>query len=125
MIEQILIGKGASINELPRAEWDAMLRATPEHAQSRLAFMTPEHHLVRNMAVLDLPRMGHPLAPEYFASNLGLAIDRIDGILDELERMLFFLVRNDAGCVSWAYPVTVDHTLHKLTFSTGERLHGA
>jgi hypothetical protein len=50
---------------------------------------------------------------------------RVDEILDELDRKLFFLVRNDAGCVSWAYPVTVDHTLHKLTFSTGERLHGA
>lgn len=125
MIGQILIGKASSIQELPRTEWEEMLRATPDHARHRLAFMSNEHHQVRNMAVLDLPRLGHPLTPEHFATHLGLDFDRVVGILDELERKLFFLVRNDAGCVSWAYPVTVDHTPHKLTFSTGERLHGA
>ena len=125
MIEQILIGKGDKLEELPRTEWEAMVRATPEHAQSRLAFMTQDHHQVRNMAVLDLPEVGHPLAPEYFATRLDLGFDRVVEVLDELERKLFFLVRNDAGCVSWAYPVTVDRTPHRLTFSTGERLHGA
>jgi hypothetical protein len=125
MIEQILIGKGDEIEELPRAEWEAMVRATPEHAQSRLAFMTQDHHQVRNMAVLDLPRVGHPLTPEHFATRLDLGFDRVVEVLDELERKLFFLVRNEAGCVPWAYPVTVDRTPHQLTFSTGERLYGA
>lgn len=125
MVDQILIGRESSIEVLPRPEWERLLRQTPEHAADRLAFMSADHHRVRNMAVVDLARMGHPLAPEYFATRLGVDFERVVGILDELERRLFFLVRNDAGCVSWAYPVTVDHTLHKLTFSTGERLHGA
>jgi hypothetical protein len=41
-------------------------------------------------------------------------------ILDELEAHLTFVFRNEAGAVTWAYPVTVDETPHHATFSTGE-----
>lgn len=125
MIEQILIGQGDSIYEMPRPEWERKLRQTPDHAVDRLAFMSADHHRVRRMAVLDLARQGRPLGPDYFARQLDLDQGRVVEILDELERKLFFLVRNPAGAVSWAYPVTVDRTPHSLTFSTGERLHGA
>jgi len=125
MIEQILIGRGNSIREMPRLEWERELRQTPERAEDRLAFMSEDHHRVRRMAVTDLARRGRPLPPDYFAKQLNLDPVRVVEILDELERKLFFLVRNGEGAVSWAYPVTVDCTPHKLTFSTGERLHGA
>ena len=46
-------------------------------------------------------------------------------ILDDLENNLFFLVRNEQGEISWAFPVTVEETPHKLTFSTGEKLNAA
>lgn len=125
MIEQILIGQGDSINEMPRPEWESHLRQTPEHAENRLAFMSGDHHRVRRLAVTDLAREGRPLDPEYFAEHLNLDPVRVVEILGELERKLFFLLRNAEGAVSWAYPVTVDRTPHKLTFSTGERLYGA
>jgi len=125
MIEQILIGRGDSIREIPRSVWEQKLRQTPEHAEDRLAFMSEDHHRIRRLAVLDLARQGIPLAPEYFAEQLHLDRDRVVEILEELERKLVFLLRNSDGAVSWAYPVTVDRTPHRLTFSTGERLHGA
>jgi hypothetical protein len=125
MTETILIGSGREIEEIPRAEWEAQLEPAGESTNSRLAFMTEDHHRVRRLAVLDLARRGQPLAPRHFSEQLGLEEDRVVSILDELERNLFFLVRNDAGAVTWAYPVTVDRTPHRLTFSTGERLHGA
>jgi hypothetical protein len=56
---------------------------------------------------------------------LDISFSRTGEILDDLERNLFFLVRNAAGAVSWAFPVTADRTPHKLTISTGERLYGA
>ena len=37
----------------------------------------------------------------------------------------FTIAGDDDGNVSWAFAVTVDNTPHKLTFSTGERMHGA
>ena len=45
--------------------------------------------------------------------------------LAELERRLFFLVRNRVGEVSWAFPVTAEVTPHQLTFPSGERRYGA
>ena len=125
MIDEILIGQGDSIHGMPRAEWERELRRTPEHAEHRLAFMTEDHHRIRRMAVMDLARVGRPLGPDYFSQQLNLDRERVVEILDELERKLFFLVRNSDGAVAWAYPVTVDRTPHKLTFSTGERLYGA
>ena len=125
MVEKILVGRGDEIHELPRPEWERRLRRTPDHAENRLAFMSEDHHRVRNLAVLDLARLGRPLTPGDFASQLDLEPQRVVEILDELERRLFFLVRNGAGAVAWAYPVTIDNTPHRLTFSTGERLYGA
>lgn len=125
MHEPVLIGRGAAIETMPRADWEEELRLSLEQPDSRLDFMTEDHHRVRNMAVVDLAKRQRPLEPEYFADRLGLAAERVMEILRELERQLFFLVRNSQGSVSWAYPVTVDQTPHRLTFSTGERLHGA
>ena len=75
--------------------------------------------------VEELARRGRPLSIGTIAEALGLAGEVVSGVVDELERNLFFLARNESGEVSWAYPVTVDRTPHRLTFSTGERLHGA
>ena len=50
---------------------------------------------------------------------------RVNTILDELEQNLVFLVRNEQGAVSWAFPVTVEPTPHRLTFSTGEQIYAA
>jgi hypothetical protein len=65
------------------------------------------------------------MRPEFISQKLKLPLARINAILEELERNLFFLVRNEQGAVSWAYPVTVDHTPHHLTFTTGEQLYAA
>ena len=91
-----------------------------------LAFMTARHHAVRNFVVRELPRQGgRPLRPADIAGSLGLDLPVVSGLLEDLEKHLFFLVRNDLGEVSWAFPVTSDRTPHRLRFSTGERIYGA
>ena len=91
-----------------------------------LGFMTAEHHLVRNFVVRELPRNGgEPLAPAQIAGSLRLAPEAVAALLEDLERYLFFLVRNARGAVSWAFPVTTDRTPHRLRFSTGEQIFGA
>ncbi len=87
--------------------------------------MTQEHHRVRYFVVDELPRAGKPLEPEYIARQVDLPLERVISILDDLEKHLTFLVRDQAGAVSWAYPVTVDPTPHRLTFKSGERLYAA
>jgi hypothetical protein len=46
-------------------------------------------------------------------------------IVAELERHFFFVVRGGEDHVSWAYPVTVDETPHRVTLGTGESIFGA
>ena len=82
--------------------------------------MSEDHHRVRDFSVLELPRSGSPLSPASIAAQLDLDVPRVTSILDDLEKHLTFLFRNDRGEVTWAYPVTVDETPHHASFSTGE-----
>ena len=125
MNETILLGRGRQMIELPRQEWEKELSHAPHHVAHRLSFMTEEHHLVRYFVVRELPRVGKPLQPDFLSQELALPRARLDAILDDLEKNLFFLFRNEEGAVFWAYPVTADNTPHRLTFSTGERLNAA
>lgn len=124
--DTILVGAHTTIRRVPDTGWKTALAGAPERSAGRLAFMTPEHHLVRNYAVRELPRAeGRPLQVDEIATALGLPLPRVLSIVEELERHLFFLVRNRAGEISWAFPVTAEPTPHRLRFSTGERAHGA
>ena len=121
----IFLGRGREI----RTVSDQAFREGLDHVASgispRLAFMTREHHRVRDFVVRELPRIRRPIAPRDIARATGLAVPRVVVVLDDLERHLFFLVRNRAGHVEWAFPVTAAATAHRLTFSTGERISGA
>ena len=49
------VGNGGGINRVPDAGLKAALAKLPERFVVSLAFMTPEHHQVRNFAVRELP----------------------------------------------------------------------
>ena len=125
MSATILKGTPSGFVREPEATWEMQLARAPQEFQETLAFMTDEHHLVRYYVVLELPRFGRPVRPEAIARVLGLPEPRVVTILEELERNLFFLLRNQEGAVTWAFPVTATATPHHLHFSTGERLDAA
>lgn len=125
MNETVLLGRGDRIIEIPRTEWEASLSPIAHQENTHLAFMTGEHHRVRNFVVAELPRSGKPLEPEYIASRLEIQVEKTVKILDDLEKHLAFLVRDEKGAVAWAFPVTVDPTPHALTFKSGEQLYAA
>jgi hypothetical protein len=123
MADFILIGRGDTIVEISAERWRQHLAQTQRHSFS---FMTSDHHLIRNFVVSELPcNQGNPLRPEDIAQRLRLPLSRVSTILEELQKHLFFLVRNQAGEVSWAFPVTVERTPHQLSFNTGERVFAA
>lgn len=125
MKETILMGRGSRIVEIPRLDWEQTLSDLPRHFETRLGFMSREHHLVRNFVVREMPIAGKPLSPVYIAQKLDLPLERTKIILGELEKHMTFLFRDEHGAVIWAYPVTVERTPHHLTFSTGEQLYAA
>ena len=87
--------------------------------------MSEGHHRIRNWVVTELPRVGKPLSPERIARELRLPLDQVVGILDDLEKHMTFLFRDEQGAVEWAYPVTVAQTPHRVIFSSGERVNAA
>jgi len=120
----ILLGVWRIMLTVPPALWQREL-AKETQGQADLAFMTAEHHLVRDFVVREMPRFNRPLPPELIAAELQLPLERVSLILDELERNMTFLFRNPAGEVTWAYPVTVEKTPHRVTFSSGEKIYAA
>jgi hypothetical protein len=119
--DALLMGVWNYVFPIPRLIWKSQVHGDP----AKLAFMSEQHHRVRDFAVTELPRAGKPLTPEFISRELGLPRAEVVDLLTDLEQHMTFLFRNQEGAVTWAYPVTVDETPHYLTFSTGERLHAA
>lgn len=90
-----------------------------------LSFMTIEHRVVHHFIVRQLPSHGIPMAPALVAEAVELPLERVTAIIQELEEHMTFLFRNDEGAVVWAYPVTVEQTPHRMTFSSGENIYAA
>ena len=125
MEAKILLGRDREILEIPQATWKQELAQIPQHSQTRLNFMTDTHHQIRYFVVKEMVIRQKPIEPELISEKLSIPLERVNFLLEELERKLFFLVRNEQGAVAWAYPITVETTPHKLSFASGERLYGA
>jgi len=126
MKDTILIGRREKMLEVPAEDWRKHLARARQHSNGRLNFMTKDHHRVRNFVVSELPcNQGKPLTADEISQRLNLPITRVVAILEELQKNLFFLVLNNAGEVSWAFPVTSDSTPHRLSFSSGESIFAA
>jgi hypothetical protein len=118
--DSLLLGVWRYLVPIPRPIWQSQVRGDAE-----LGFMSEEHHAVRDFSVLEIPRVGKPLTPEFIAQALSLPRPQVVSILDDLEARMTFLFRNEQGAVTWAYPVTVDRTPHRVTFSSGEQVNAA
>ncbi len=125
MTDTILVGEGSDFREIPLSDWQDEIAASAIEIADELSFMTEDHHAVRYFVVWSLPIMGIPIAPDVIAESLNLPLDRVQFILDDLEKHLTFLYRNSQGDVTWAYPVTTDKTPHHMAFSSGENIYSA
>jgi hypothetical protein len=125
MTNKVMMGFWRFMINVPSSIGKKKVLQAKEKFEKELGFMTAEHRLVHHFVVRELPYAGEPLAPAFVADKLGLALDRVNVILDDLEKHMTFLFRNSQGQVVWAYPVTVDITPHHLTFHTGEQLYAA
>lgn len=125
MKDTILVAHGSAVTWIPRSTWESELAKVPLRMKERLSFMTTGHHRVRHYVVKQLPRSGVAISPEEISRALALPLDEVNSILYDLERNLFFLVRDSRGRVVWAFPVTVEPTRHRLKFSTGEEISAA
>ncbi len=123
MSSRLWLGLGRFMIPLPGALWQRQIRARAR--KTDLGFMSEEHYLVREFVVQELPGVGEPISPGSIAQELSLPVARVEGILEELDRQMTFVCRNERGAVVWAYPVTVATTPHRVASSTGEEVYAA
>jgi len=125
MQNRLLKGLWRYLVPVPQPIWQKKLSQHAGKIRKEIRFMTPDHHRVRNFVVTELPRVGKPLSPGYISAQLNMPIEGVTRFLDELEAHMTFLFRNPQGEVTWAYPVTVERTPHRVSFSTGEEIFAA
>ena len=125
MNKSLLLGLWRFWLRIPRRIWQQEVARSARAAEKSLAFMTADHHKIRDFVVRELPRIAKPIPPETIAQSLNMDLEQVIPILDELEKNLTFLYRNEGGAVTWAYPVTAEQTPHRVTFSTGEGIYAA
>jgi hypothetical protein len=119
------MGVDREVRAVPDDAFVQSVKNLPTRMASRLAFMSRDHHVVRDFVVREMPRQDRPLSPLRIAQTTALDSQKVAAVLADLERNLFFLVRDAEGNVSWAFPVTTARTAHALRFSTGENIFGA
>jgi hypothetical protein len=125
MANTLMSGIWRYILPVPPMLWEKQVQQARSKIKRRLAFMTPAHRKVHHYAVRELPRATQPLAPEIIATALDMPLHQVAGLLDDLEAHMTFLYRNGDGHVTWAYPVTVAPTSHRVRFDTGEQAYAA
>ncbi|HMK35963.1 MAG TPA: hypothetical protein VK463_12895 [Desulfomonilaceae bacterium] len=125
MKNRIMIGFWRYMINLPPFVWEKEISKAKRKFEAELGFMSDEHRLVHHFVVKELPYAGEPLSPEVVANKVDLPVRRVSAILDDLEKHMTFLFRDNRGNVVWAYPVTVEKTPHHVTFNTGEELYAA
>jgi len=124
MFERVLLGVGRRMVPVP--EW--LFRPMVKRDANKLARrpdLRPDERRVQHFAVREIPRRREAIAPEVFAEELGLSLDDVSRILDELERRMTFLCRRGGKDVNWAYPVTAEETPHQVRIDGGAAFSAA
>ena len=125
MKNKFMVGLWRYIIKFPPFLWEKHISKAKKKFEAANTFMSKEHRLVHHFVVKELPFIGKPLSQDVIADRLGMSIDRVKLILDDLEAHMTFVFRNRQGDVVWAYPVTVEQTPHHVSFHTGEQLYAA
>ena len=125
MVDWVTVGLWRFLIPLPPVIARRRVAGFRDAIDNEVGAMSAEHRDVHRFVVEELPRFGAPLPADVIAERLQIPLDRLSTLLDELEARKGFLFRDRAGAVAWAYPVTVELTPHRITFSSGEQLYAA
>jgi len=124
VFERILLGVGRRMVPVPEWLFRPMVQRDTKKLARRPA-LEPDQRRVQHFAVREIPRRREAIAPEVFAEELGLSLDEVNRILDELERRMTFLCRRGGKDVNWAYPVTAEETPHQVRIDGGAAFSAA
>ena len=84
-----------------------------------------EKRSLQHFIVKELPNIGKSMSLAFLARALNMPRDKVQSIVEVLEKKKIFIYRYKSDSINWAYPITVDKTPHHVTFSTGEQVYAA
>lgn len=122
---QVFIGIGRFMIPLPLALIKKAIRSTADAICRTTADVSEEERRVHRFVVMTMTETNEPVTSEHIAAKLDLPLDRVRQIVDKLEGMKVFFYRYNSQGINWAYPVTTENVVHKMTFSTGEQCRAA
>jgi len=125
MRNKLMAGVWRYLIGVPAILWEKQIEKSLHKVKRSTGFMTAEHRSVHHYVVRELPRLGRPMPPDLVARELALTPTRVTEILEDLEKHLTFVYRDEEGRVIWAYPVTVEKTPHAIAFDSGEQSYAA
>ena len=125
MRKNMMLGLWRYMINVPPFLWEKQIFKMKGKLDKVYGSLSGEHHTVHHSVVRELANEGEPLSPEWVADRMDIPADRVRNILNDLEKGMTFLFRNNKGEVVWAYPGTVERTPHHVSFNTGQELYAA
>ncbi len=122
---KMYMGLGRFMLPVPRVISALGMKKGVSGARTNSALLSKEERRVHHFAVKELAVAEEPLALNVIAERLDLPLERVEGIVDKLEKMKTFVYRNDSDGINWAYPLSLEDTGHAIAASTGERFFAA
>jgi len=124
MFKRVLLGVGRRLVPVPELVFAPLVRRDARRLARRKG-LEPDQRRVHHFAVREIPERRAPIAPQTFASELGLTVEEVAPILDELETRMTYLCRRGGEDVGWAYPVTAESTPHQVRIDGGAAFSAA
>lgn len=116
---------GRMMLTLPKFVFPRVVGMEAKRFKKSFAFMTPEHHRVRNLAVSEMTFQPRLISPMYLAEKTSIPEAQVVSLLDELEGNKSILYRDALGNVLYAYPSTLEKTAQAVVFETNKRVYAA
>ena len=119
------IGIGRFMIPLPQALIKKDIRKMADAICRKTTGVSDEESKVHRFVVMTMTDTNEPVTSEYIAEKLDMALDRVRDIVDKLEEMKVFFYRYNSQGINWAYPVTAENGVYKMSFSTGKQFNAA
>lgn len=122
---KVFIGTGRFMLPLPLALIKKAIRDMADAICETTVDVSEEERSLHRFVVKTMTETNEPVTSEHIAAKLDMPLDRVRQIVDKLEGMKVFFYRYNSQGINWAYPVTAEDVIHKMTFNTGEQCYAA
>jgi hypothetical protein len=123
--KKVYLGIWRFMIPLPQALIKRGIGMTADAICRKTIDVSKEERKVHRFVVMTMTETSEPVTSEHIAEKLDMPLDRVKQVVDKLEGMKVFFYRYNSQGINWAYPVTAENVVHKVTFSTGEECRAA